>query len=606
VEDGLHEGRNSGRLRTATVEQVQAHLRQLGTIIAVGALEKYRNRNVTDGWELPVSFEGGFRETLYLLLDRDFPFSRPLIGVSPARYLQWPHVESDGILCTVSDASTFDPFAPVALVDRLLGEAATLVEACLKGELADDFRNEFYSYWNRTTSDANPRLVSIISSFDCSRQLTLWRGNQFYLVADNEPQATSWLRRRFSNTKKALSFDCAGLVLIPKPLLPSEYPKTGSDVYRFLQANSQAMAFVKSLVKVQPRRALIILAAPTPHGPALAPIQVSEPNDVNILGRKTAMMEAGFRPGHVPETLQLSRFFANNAKSQRLKFERADARWIHGRGKNVDVATLQSRRVAIFGIGSLGGFVAEKIASAGVGHIELVDPETLTFANAGRHILGVDAEGQPKATSVAELLQRRFPHSNIIGSVSAAQQFVRERQAELESFDLLVSTVGDWAVDSYLNEWQLSRADASSHILFGWLEAHALAGHAVLLVNKSSCLRCHFNALGQFDSPLTIWPERTQIQEPACGGLFQPYGPVDVGFTTSTVASLAIADLLKRIVESTHRIFSSDELSIRSLGGSLTETAAELRNGLPPSHALAATVSWSANPDCPRCQRDDA
>lgn len=72
-----------------------------------------------------------------------------------------------------------------------------------------------------------------------------------------------------------------------------------------------------------------------------------------------------------------------------------------------------NKRVVIFGIGSIGGFVAEHLAAAGVGDLTLVDDEKLTFANAGRHILGVDSEGLPKAMAVAELLQKRFPHHAI-------------------------------------------------------------------------------------------------------------------------------------------------------------------------------------------------
>lgn len=602
----MHEGHHPAQLRRVAVEQVQAYLKQCGAKLDDGELQNYRIRNVTHGWRLSVTLDTGLKEVLYVLLDRDFPFSRPLIAVDPARFLQWPHVESDGIVCALPDSSTFDSFAPVALIDYLLGEAATLVEAGQRGELDEDFRSEFYSYWNRRIPGEQPKIVSVISSFDRSRVVTLWRGEPFHLLADDDVQASNWLRKRFSDAGKALSFDSAGLIIIPKPLLPSEYPKNGSHVYRYLQADPQAKLFLNPLIKSEPERLLIILAAPTARGPALAPVQVSAPRHVNILGRKTSMIERGFRRGHVPESLQLSRFFVSEAKSQRMTFERADARWIHGRGQMAQVAILQSRKVGIFGIGSLGGFVAEKLASAGVGHLELVDPDVLTFANAGRHILGVDAEGKLKAISVAELLQRRFPHSNIVGYAKKAQQFVGEREAEVRSFDLLISTTGDWASDSYLNEWWHSLSENRPHVLFGWLEAHALAGHAVLLTEKDSCFRCHFEKRGIFEFTQIEWPAPTQIQEPACGGLFQPYGPVDVGFTTSTIASLAIRDLLEDSVKSTHQFYLAPECQIRSLGGSLTGSARELRKDISTAQASIFTLPWRPNPDCPRCGVRDA
>ena len=162
----------------------------------------------------------------------------------------------------------------MALLDRLLGEAAALVDACQKGELDEDFRSDFSSSWNRTIPDGQPEIVSVISSFDRSRLVTLWGGKRFYLLADDESQASDWLRKRFSDPGKSFSFDLAGLVVIPRPLLPSEYPKNGSDVHRFLNADPQATLFVNLLIKSEPNRALIIFAAPTARGPALAPVQV--------------------------------------------------------------------------------------------------------------------------------------------------------------------------------------------------------------------------------------------------------------------------------------------------------------------------------------------
>jgi hypothetical protein len=114
-------------------------------------------------------------------------------------------------------------------------------------------------------------------------------------------------------------------------------------------------------------------------------------------------------------------------------------------------------------------------------------------------------------------------------------------------------------------------------------------------------LRCHFDDTGTFEFTQIDWLGPTEVQEPACGGLFQPYGPVEVGFTTSIIASLAIRDLLEHAVESTHQFYIASESQIHSLGGSLSESARELRRDSLTGHAAVLTQPWRPNPECPRC-----
>ena len=51
------------------------------------------------------------------------------------------------------------------------------------------------------------------------------------------------------------------------------------------------------------------------------------------------------------------------------------------------VQKLAESRVAIFGVGGVGGFVAEALARAGVGAIDLIDSDTVSLSNINRQIL---------------------------------------------------------------------------------------------------------------------------------------------------------------------------------------------------------------------------
>ena len=63
---------------------------------------------------------------------------------------------------------------------------------------------------------------------------------------------------------------------------------------------------------------------------------------------------------------------------------------------------LKNARVAVFGLGGVGGYVVEALARSGVGALDLVDHDTISLTNINRQILAtVDTVGMPKAEAAA-------------------------------------------------------------------------------------------------------------------------------------------------------------------------------------------------------------
>ena len=64
---------------------------------------------------------------------------------------------------------------------------------------------------------------------------------------------------------------------------------------------------------------------------------------------------------------------------------------------------LHNARVAVFGLGGVGGYVAEALARSGVGALDLVDHDTISLTNINRQILAThETVGRPKAEVAAE------------------------------------------------------------------------------------------------------------------------------------------------------------------------------------------------------------
>jgi molybdopterin/thiamine biosynthesis adenylyltransferase len=75
---------------------------------------------------------------------------------------------------------------------------------------------------------------------------------------------------------------------------------------------------------------------------------------------------------------------------------------------------LKAARVLIVGAGGLGAPASLYLAAAGVGHIGLVDPDTVSLSNLQRQVLYATADdGAPKVERAADRLEALNPHVHV-------------------------------------------------------------------------------------------------------------------------------------------------------------------------------------------------
>ena len=61
------------------------------------------------------------------------------------------------------------------------------------------------------------------------------------------------------------------------------------------------------------------------------------------------------------------------------------------------VEKLQEKRVAVFGVGGVGGYVAEALVRSGIGSIDIVDKDTVSVTNLNRQLIATHSTiGQSK------------------------------------------------------------------------------------------------------------------------------------------------------------------------------------------------------------------
>ena len=74
------------------------------------------------------------------------------------------------------------------------------------------------------------------------------------------------------------------------------------------------------------------------------------------------------------------------------------------------LSTLHTSRVALFGVGGVGGHCAEALARSGIGHLDLIDPDTVEITNLTRQWVATHSTlGKNKAQAAKERILDIYP-----------------------------------------------------------------------------------------------------------------------------------------------------------------------------------------------------
>lgn len=111
---------------------------------------------------------------------------------------------------------------------------------------------------------------------------------------------------------------------------------------------------------------------------------------------------------------------------------------------------LKRSRVLIVGLGGLGCAAAQYLAAAGVGHLTLLDFDTVSLSNLQRQTLHHDADiGQPKVLSASHALTAINPHIQI--DTLASQLTEPQLHQQIGQHDVVVDCTDNVAIRQQLN-----------------------------------------------------------------------------------------------------------------------------------------------------------
>jgi hypothetical protein len=219
----------------AAVAAVEARWEELGLQphkLDPRELAAYRGRAPEKGWRFAADFPGGLRR-LDVIVTAGFPSTPARIAlVDRPPFLTWPHVEKDGVLCLFPDTTTISVDERYDGVAALLSEAFAMIEAAIRGDLDDDFRTEFLTYWHHAERGGDRTVLSLLDPGPPSRRVRVWEGVSQTIIAENDEQLRASLHNAAPKMAASKIKSRAGafvwLDLVPTP---AEYPSSANDVY---------------------------------------------------------------------------------------------------------------------------------------------------------------------------------------------------------------------------------------------------------------------------------------------------------------------------------------------------------------------------------------
>lgn len=248
-----------------------------------------------------------------------------------------------------------------------------------------------------------------------------------------------------------------------------------------------------------------------------------------------------------------------------------------------DIA-LSEKSILLVGCGSVGGELADKLCSAGVGNLTLCDPDLFSPDNIYRHVLSMRFIGVGKALALVAHLKGKYPWLQATPHTDWLLDL--RKKAFLDSFDLIVIAVGSPTHERKFHDF-LVQEKIRTPVLYTWLEGYGIGGHAILdIPGKKGCLQCayidHATCSRGLSSNLNFLAANQDltINHAGCGNLYLPYGFTAAAQTALIAANLGLDYLRGRVSESFKVSWKGSDHDARQRGARTTHRYEQFHRNL--------------------------
>ncbi len=507
-------------LHQSAIDAVSAWLDGSDALTRVSLSVAQRAHHVA-AWELREDYAhlGAIRPRI--LLPPDFPFTAMRVALDPRCCLQLPHIEASGNFCHGELANPADLTEPVQAAGRVLRTFLDYVRQSADTEWVEhEFHSESHDYWLRHVDAAkSPKgclTEEVLLEIDPDvatplRTEALHLGSRTRAIVSTREGGPKAVAEQIGWSLGTLVRGSALVARLPEKRrwTPNTWPRSFESLGLLMDEiaghTGQLAGWYRSRQWPTEAPLFVIL------------LQGSMGYGWRIIPPKSRMAT---QPTIVP-----------------VRISRIDRRWTLARDQQPDqLDVLTRKRVIVFGCGSLGAPLVELLARAGVGTLEVVDPDLMRCENISRHPLGIRANGQHKATEFCNHLKESIPGLKVLAHTIGAQQWLA---AGHPVPDLILDCTGDRAVRMAISKARLSGLKGVPTMM-AWLEPFGAAAHVVTIAGADQ-----WPASDPAEAAIHIadWPDDVEVRHAGCGQGFHHYGMADAWEIAALTARQAIAFL---------------------------------------------------------------
>ena len=215
---------------------------------------------------------------------------------------------------------------------------------------------------------------------------------------------------------------------------------------------------------------------------------------------------------------------------------------------------LGKKSVLLIGCGSVGGELAMRLTSAGVGRLTASDPDTFSEENLYRHVLSVKDIGRLKTVALARDMALRHPWAELTSWCKRLEEL--RDPTVLQQFDLVVIAIGSPTVERVFAEY-CRHENVGVPVINCWLEGYGIGGHAILVMpGAKGCWHCAYVDPQTLTRGLTsnlnfLKPGQVVMRNlGGCGTQFLPYSGIAASCTATMAADLSVRFLAGEVTTS--------------------------------------------------------
>ena len=191
--------------------------------------------------------------------------------------------------------------------------------------------------------------------------------------------------------------------------------------------------------------------------------------------------------------------------------------------------SLQGKKIALIGAGTIGGYAAQGLVQLGAGSgehgvLDIYDADTLDSHNLARHFLSSSYLGWSKAQALCNELVDQFPHQV---TLQLQYKVFSKKDLLTQHYDIVIDATGTQPLSKMLRVWgkEVKQPYSAPIIIHGWIAGFGAAAR-VLIDDGKACYSC----VNDDAATLDRFPVFQKGKEPVdlahsrkCGAVYSAY-----------------------------------------------------------------------------------